>query len=264
MAFSPKTGLVYFPVVEAYMAYAASPTFDPASRTTGENYGGYDAKRKELAAYADAHSKAWLTAWDPAKRKEAWRVPYPRDGSGGVLATAGNLVIEGTVKKTLAIYRADTGAKLWESGDIQSVPIAAPITYMEGGEQYVAVNVGWGGGLAHVQAAAFRDLNVAPARLLVFKLGGAARLPPPPPISPPPEPPPVRATEAEVKKLAGGKKGDRKRTEKTVVADVQKRLASHFATPVTVVRKGSKGAISIPFSSDDDLARLLEKIGVKL
>ncbi|MEI7652543.1 MAG: ParB/RepB/Spo0J family partition protein [Verrucomicrobiota bacterium] len=74
----------------------------------------------------------------------------------------------------------------------------------------------------------------------------------------------VRATEAEVKKLAGGKKGDRKRTEKTVVADVQKRLASHFATPVTVVRKGTKGAISIPFSSDDDLARLLEKIGIKL
>ncbi len=74
----------------------------------------------------------------------------------------------------------------------------------------------------------------------------------------------VRATEVEVKKLATGKKNDRKRTEHTVVADVQKRLASHFATPVTVVRKGTKGAISIPFSSDDDLARLLEKIGVKL
>ena len=74
----------------------------------------------------------------------------------------------------------------------------------------------------------------------------------------------VRATEAEVKKLAGGKKGDRKRVEQTVVADVQKRLASHFATPVTVVRNGTKGAISIPFSSDDDLARLLEKIGIKL
>ena len=74
----------------------------------------------------------------------------------------------------------------------------------------------------------------------------------------------VRATEAEVKKLATGKRNDRKRMEHTVVADVQKRLASHFATPVTVLRKGTKGAISIPFSSDDDLARLLEKIGVKL
>jgi len=74
----------------------------------------------------------------------------------------------------------------------------------------------------------------------------------------------VRATEAEVKKLASTKKGDRKQAVQTVVADVQKRLASHFAAPVSVVRKGTKGSISIPFSSDDELARLLEKIGIKL
>ena len=74
----------------------------------------------------------------------------------------------------------------------------------------------------------------------------------------------VRATEAEVKKLAATKKGERKQAVQTVVADVQKRLASHFATPVSVVRKGTKGSISIPFSSDDELARLLEKIGIKL
>lgn len=74
----------------------------------------------------------------------------------------------------------------------------------------------------------------------------------------------VRATEAEVKKLVSSKKADRKQTVQTVVADVQKRLASHFASPVSVVRKGTKGSISIPFSSDDELARLLEKIGVKL
>ena len=74
----------------------------------------------------------------------------------------------------------------------------------------------------------------------------------------------VRATEAEVKKLGATKKGQRKQAEKTVVADVQKRLVSHFAAPVTVVRKGGKGSISIPFGNDDELARLLEKIGVKI
>jgi ParB family chromosome partitioning protein len=74
----------------------------------------------------------------------------------------------------------------------------------------------------------------------------------------------VRATEAEVKALASTKKTERKRAEKTVVADVQKRLSSHFSTPVAVFRKGVKGTISIPFASDDELARLLEKIGVKL
>lgn len=74
----------------------------------------------------------------------------------------------------------------------------------------------------------------------------------------------VRATEAEVKKVVSTKKTEHKKAVQTVVADVQKRLASHFATPVTVVRKGSKGSISIPFGSDDELARLLEKIGVKV
>ena len=74
----------------------------------------------------------------------------------------------------------------------------------------------------------------------------------------------VRATEAEVKKLGATKKGQRKQAEKTVVADVQKRLVSHFAAPVTVVRKGGKGSISIPFGNDDELARLLEKIGIKI
>jgi ParB family chromosome partitioning protein len=74
----------------------------------------------------------------------------------------------------------------------------------------------------------------------------------------------VRSTEAEVKALVSTKKTERKRAEKTVVADVQKRLSSHFSTPVAVFRKGVKGTIAIPFASDDELARLLEKIGVKL
>lgn len=74
----------------------------------------------------------------------------------------------------------------------------------------------------------------------------------------------VRATEAEVRKLASTRKTERKKAAQTVVADVQKRLASHFAAPVSVTRKGAKGNISIPFGSDDELARLLEKIGVKI
>jgi hypothetical protein len=73
----------------------------------------------------------------------------------------------------------------------------------------------------------------------------------------------VRALEAEVKKLAATKKGDRKRTEKSIVEDVQKRLASHLSARVQVVQKGKKGSITIAYEGDDDLARLLEKLGVK-
>ena len=197
MSYSPQTGLVYFPVTQGFMTFAAAPRFD--GRGSGAAYFGDDPLRRQQAAYADAHQKAWLAAWDPVKGKEVWRVPYPRDGSGGVLTTAGGLLIQGTIRRTLAVYRAKDGHKLWES-DVQSVPIAGPISYTVGGEQYVAVNAGWGGGLAHVQAAAYRDLHVSSARLLVFKLGAKKRLPAQEPDAGFPPPPPfVRAPEPVIK-----------------------------------------------------------------
>jgi quinohemoprotein ethanol dehydrogenase len=129
-----------------------------------------------MAEYADAHSKGWLSAWNPATQKEVWRGPVTQKGAGGVLATAGNLVFQGTISTTFAAYRADNGKKVWEM-PVQNVPIAAPITYIVDGEQYIAVNTGWGGGLAHVERSNYTQLFLGKPRLLVFKLGGKAKLP---------------------------------------------------------------------------------------
>ena len=200
MAYSPKTGLVYFPVVQSYFSLAAAPAWTPAQGGLGTAFGGYDELRKQQAAYGDAHQKAWLAAWDPVKGRTAWKVDYPRDGSGGALATASGIVFEGTIDKTLAAYDARTGRKLWET-DTQTVPVAAPITYAVDGVEYLAVNAGWGGGLAHVQANSFRDLKVSPARLLVYRLGGAEKLPPlPANQAAPPPAPPARAPEPVIRK----------------------------------------------------------------
>jgi quinohemoprotein ethanol dehydrogenase len=177
MAYSPQTGLVYVPVTETYMAYAAADEY--AGTGLGTAFAGHDDIRRQIAEYADANSKGWLSAWDPVTQTERWRVPYAQKGSGGVLATAGNLVFQGTIGTTFAAYRADTGEKVWEM-PVQNVPIAAPITYMVDGEQYIAVNAGWGGGLAHVERSAYSELFLGKPRLLVFKLGGRAQLPPPP------------------------------------------------------------------------------------
>ena len=81
----------------------------------------------------------------------------------------------------------------------RSSPIAGPITYTVDGEQYVAVNAGWGGGLAHFERASGHGMNVSKARLLVFKLGGSVQLPPLPDAPPLEEPPPLRASEAEIR-----------------------------------------------------------------
>jgi quinohemoprotein ethanol dehydrogenase len=196
VSYSPATGLVYFSVVQSWGIFSAAPSYTPG-RGTGESFAGYDEERRRMQEFIDADTTAWLAAWDPVRRREAWRVPYPRDGSGGVLATAGNLVVQGTINRTLAIYRADSGAKLWEM-PVQNVAIAGPITYTVDGEQYIAVNAGWGGGLAHFERAAGRGMNVSTARLLVFKLGGTAQLPPLPDAPPLEEPPTSFAPEATI------------------------------------------------------------------
>lgn len=179
MAYSPQTGLAYFPVTEMYMAFSINPDFKqtPGNMSQlGISTTGYDLTRKAAADFAAKNNKYWLTAWDPVAQKERWRVPYPLRGSGGILATGGNLVFQGTVHGTLAAYRADTGEKVWDM-PVQQVPIAAPISYMVDGVQYIAVNAGWGGGLGHAASAKALGFPLATPRLLVFKLGGTATLP---------------------------------------------------------------------------------------
>src|SRR5690606_34000475 len=149
--------------------------YDPDKGGLGTSFFGSDEKRKAIAEYADAHSKGWLSAWDPVAQREVWRGPVEKKGSGGVLVTAGNLVFQGSIGATFAAYRADTGEKVWEM-PVQNVPIAAPITYLLDGVQYIAVNAGWGGGLAHVESANYADLHLGPPRLLVFKIGGNGML----------------------------------------------------------------------------------------
>jgi quinohemoprotein ethanol dehydrogenase len=198
MSWSPLTGLMYFSAQEQPAIYARAE--DGAFRfvhhrsNSGQAFGNEPELRARLQQEANAKEKGYLLAWNPVTQREAWRVPYPHPGSGGVLATAGNLLIQGTINKTLAIYRATDGAKLWEMS-IDQAPVAGPITYMIDGEQYIAINAGWGGSPVY-NLGPFRT---ATAKLLVFKLGASGvTLPPMPPPSALPRPPFLRASEAQV------------------------------------------------------------------
>jgi quinohemoprotein ethanol dehydrogenase len=199
MAYSPLTGLVYLSAQEQGDIYALADDFEFVYRrsNSGQDRRSQPELRARLMEEIRATEKGYLLAWNPVTQSEAWRVPYPHPGSGGVLATAGNLLIQGTINKTLAIYRADNGAKLWEM-PIDQVPIAGPITYMIDGEQYIAINAGWGGSPVY-------NLNndgpfrTATAKLLVFKLGATGvTLPPMPPAVALPRPPFLTASEAVV------------------------------------------------------------------
>ncbi|MBX5460045.1 MAG: PQQ-dependent dehydrogenase, methanol/ethanol family [Steroidobacteraceae bacterium] len=189
MSYNPNTGLVYFPVLRNYSIYEIEENYVPRKFTMSWGTAAPPSEKNAAVRAELAHKTpdGWLTAWDPVKQKEVWRVPYGRGNNGGTLTTAGNLVIEGTSAQTLAIYRATDGKKLWES-PVQTVPMAGPITYTVDGEQYIAINAG---GAANFRALRERPTGRATARTLAFKLGGSVKLPPipePPPLSPPPRP----------------------------------------------------------------------------
>ncbi len=203
MAYNPNTGLVYFPAQEQWDIYARLEDgqfqWVPFRSNSGRDFTSQPDLRRQLQQIANSREKGYLLAWDPVKQEEAFRVPYPYPGSGGVLTTAGNLLIQGTIEKNLAIYRADNGSLLWQM-PVQNVAIAGAITYMVDGEQYIAVNVGWGGSPVYGLSQIPGGFRYSTSRLLVFKLGATGvDLPPMPPPSDLPQPPFLRASEAQVK-----------------------------------------------------------------
>jgi len=205
MGYSPQTKLAYLPTYESAMVYALDRDWKAQPFRSNSGWGGYtgDAakKRAELMKQAAAMDRAYLTAWDPVAQKAAWKVPLPRHGNGGVMVTESDLVFEGTTKQTFAAFDARSGKTLWEM-PVQSAPVGGAITYMLDGEQYVAVNAGWGGGAAQVERLGNIEMPRAAARLLVFKVGGTATLPPLRAAEAIPQPPPLRATEAQVQRGA--------------------------------------------------------------
>jgi quinohemoprotein ethanol dehydrogenase len=190
MAFNPKTGLVYIPAQEIGMTYESVKDFQPAP--LGWNVA--------TATTNSPNVKGYLIAWDPVNQKEVWRANYLGPWNGGVLTTAGDLVIQGNAAGEFTAYRAKTGEKLW-SMSAQSPIMAAPISYEVKGEQYIAVLSGWGGAYPLMEGKqsdkSGNTRNVS--RLLVFKLGANVSLPA---LSPEPklvlDPPPETADRASV------------------------------------------------------------------
>ena len=208
IAYSPLTKLVYMPTMDVAFPIVPDPQFMP--RTLGWNTAidftaGSLPQDPKVKAQVKAGLKGWLIAWDPVARKTVWRVSLgAHPWNGGTLATAGNLTFQGNAMGEFVAYRADTGQRLW-SASTQAGVLAAPIGYAVDGEQYVAIEVGWGGAFGLAAGELARDSHVASniPRILAYKLGGAAQLPPLP--SPAPrilDPPPDTADAAT---LARGK-----------------------------------------------------------
>ncbi|WP_238550600.1 PQQ-dependent dehydrogenase, methanol/ethanol family [Blastomonas sp. AAP53] len=197
MAFSPQTGLVYIPAQEVGAPYVPDQQF--SWRKQSVNLGldlekmGPPVTDEAAMAQIKASLKGRIIAWDPVAGKERWRVEHVGPWNGGLLATAGNLVFQGTSAGDFVAYDARNGKKLW-SFPAQAGIIAPPVTYAIGDRQMVSVVVGWGGIYPLLLGHLAKKSNDRPnrARVLTFALDGTASLPALPNTTGRPPSPPAR------------------------------------------------------------------------
>ena len=204
MSYHPDHNLVYIPARHVVMPYVTEQGYVPDQKNgwnTGVDFSQLvvpPAPAVRDGIRQDTFGE--LIAWDPSAQEKRWSITYPGVQNGGTLATAGDLVFQGSSLSEFNAFHAKTGEKLW-SYPVQTGVMAAPVTYEIEGEQYVAVVAGWGGSLALISPLMQEDAGLVQniSRLLVFKLGAQTSLPPKPQLAQLPiAPPPLKADEDTV------------------------------------------------------------------
>ena len=197
MAYSPRTGLVYLPAQEMPFVYGRDPGFEfkLGEWNLGVKFAhGSLPEDPQEAGEIIPLLKGRLLAWDPVANREFFRIEHPGPWNGGVLATAGDLLFQGTPGGQFSAYHAATGEELW-SMQAQTGVVSGPVTYEVDGEQYVTVTVGWGTVFGLIAPGEQRPVS----RVLTFRLGGSEQLPDLEVAAEDwPEPPPVTGSEVEI------------------------------------------------------------------
>jgi quinohemoprotein ethanol dehydrogenase len=222
MSLSAQTHLVYIPVIDTPavwvdMAHNGGDVkfldgfFTANGLFPDDNYNADDLKRlfgplPSLEAIKATRKvklvRELIRAWDPVAQKTVWEHETSsgmRGYDGGITSTAGNLVFQGRGSGGLWVYAADSG-KVLKVIHTGSHIMAAPTTYAVKGEQYVAVQVGYGGtaiaeGSFPPSSAALKYENTN--RIIAFKLRGGPVPTPPARAAVPFEKPPAQSAGKE-------------------------------------------------------------------
>ena len=175
MSFSPKTGFAYIPAQNVPFMMIDDPNWTQGSATVGQpmNGIGWNLGKNLVTTPPKGKPFGRLIAWDAAHQKAAWTQDYASPWNGGTLATAGDLVFQGTADGRLVAYNATSGEKLWDAA-LGAGVVAAPMTYEIEGKQYVSIAVGWGGVFGQSQRSTD---HASPGTVYTFVTGGEAKFP---------------------------------------------------------------------------------------
>lgn len=136
MSYSPNTELFYIPANHWAMDYWT----ENLTYKAGAAYLGQGFRIKRLY---DDHIGT-LRAIDPKNGKIVWEHKERMPLWAGTLTTAGGLLITGTSDGFLKAFNAKTGEELYKFQTGSGV-VGVPITWEEGGEQYIGISSGYGG-----------------------------------------------------------------------------------------------------------------------
>ena len=165
MAYSPKNGLVFAPLIEICMTVTAMRQ-EPRE---GAFFAGGSGN---VFLPAGLENYAHLDALDAVSGELKWRYPYPYVLLASVLATAGDLVFSGKPDGRFFALDANTGRELW-SYQTGAGHRGSAISYAVAGHQYIATPTGWGTIVGPMAAGLFPEAGKNWRRgstLVVFSL----------------------------------------------------------------------------------------------
>jgi PQQ-dependent dehydrogenase (methanol/ethanol family) len=228
MSFDRQTGLLYVAATEMNSAYS-----------DGQPYG-----QPAFWHPAGEFSSGVLDAVNPATNTVAWQLPteWGTSDGAGITTTASGLLFEGSPDGLLSAYNASTGKVLWSFQTGTGIA-TTPITYMAGGEQYVAVFAG----------GDYAPYGSKPGdSLWAFRLGGTV------PQAAPPAPLPARMPVVGPT-VAGSAVNDtvllgRTWNTKTGAPNQEENLASEvaMAPPIMTVPSGTAVTFTNPAGNTKD------------